>query len=68
MFNELLYEKLQVTLSVSFSLQGLSSVLAEFQIPLTKITDLKNVFSMYAFLYKYLQFLLRVCDFQILLI
>lgn len=36
MFNELLYEKLQVTLNVSFSLQGLSSVLAEFQIPLTK--------------------------------
>lgn len=68
MFNELLYEKLQVTLNVSFSLQGLSSVLGEFQIPLTKIADLKNVFSMYAFLYKYLQLLLRVFDFQILLI
>lgn len=58
----------QVTWNVSFSLQGLSSVSEEFQIPLTKIADLKNVFSMYAFLHKYLQFLLRVCDFQILLI
>lgn len=58
----------KVILNVSFSLQGLSSVLGEFPIPLTKIADLKNVFSMYAFLHKYLQFLLRVCDFQTLLI
>lgn len=59
---------LQVTLNASFSLQGLSSVLGDFQIPLTKIANLKNVLSMYAFVHKYLQFLVRVCDFQIVLI
>lgn len=41
---------LQVTLNASFSLQGLSSVLGEFQIPLTKIANLKNVLCMLSFI------------------